>query len=77
MTPQQQNPDGSWSDATALGWRGGLDWEVYIETSPKRADLYDEDILIGVVTARTRAGLARKMRREMRRHTAPSREADQ
>lgn len=61
--PDVQNPDGSWSEAVPLGWQGGLDWEVYSKEKPLRAMLYDEDILCAVVTARTRWGLARKMRR--------------
>lgn len=65
--PQQQNPDGSWGEATPLGWQGGHDWEVYADDTPKRANLYDEDILCAVVTARTRIGLARKMRRAQKR----------
>jgi hypothetical protein len=65
----QQNPDGSWSGAQPLGWQGrALDWEVYAERKPMEAVLYDEDVCVAVVRARTRFGLARKMRRERRRH---------
>lgn len=67
MNPMQQNPDGSWSEVQPLGWQGGHDWEVYTDTKPMRADLYDEDVLIAVATARTRLGLVWKMRREQRR----------
>jgi hypothetical protein len=63
----QQNPDGSWSEAIPLGWQGGLDWEVYSNDRPMRAKLFDEDVLMAVVTAHTRIGLALKMRRAQRR----------
>jgi hypothetical protein len=63
----QQNPDGSWSEAQPLGWQGGFDWEVSRDSTPMRAELFDEDVLMSVVTARTYRGLARKMRREQKR----------
>lgn len=67
--PEQLNPDGSWSPAVPLGWQGGYDWEVVLaaDRGPHHAYLYDEDVLIGRVDARTRWGLARKMRREQKR----------
>lgn len=65
---QQQNPDGSWSPAVPLGWQGGYDWEVYDDgKKPHVALLYDEDMLIARVQARTSWGLRRKMRRAQRR----------
>jgi len=53
-----------------LGWQGrALDWEVYPDRRPMEAVLYDEDMCVAVVHARTRIGLARKMRRERRKHS--------
>lgn len=70
MSAMQQNPDGSWSEARPLGWQGrALDFEVYgNETEGWKAHGYDEDVLLEVLTARTRAGLRRKMRRAAKRH---------
>lgn len=60
----QQNPDGSYSPAEPMGWQGsGIDWEVIREGKRYRADAYDEDMHVGMVTARTRIGLMWKMRR--------------
>jgi len=50
-----------------LGWQGGHDWEVYRDTRPLRAELYDEDMLMAVVTAKGPRRLAWKMRREEKR----------
>lgn len=69
---EQQNPDGSWSPAQPLGWQGhGIDWECYLTTKPLKAEGYDEDMLVSVVTARTRRSLNRKMRREEKRLGLP------
>ena len=67
--PIQQNPDGSWSEAVPIGWQGsGIDWEVYRNEKPLRAMGYGEDVLLENITARTRLGLAWKMRRAQRKH---------
>lgn len=50
-----------------LGWQGGYDWEVYRDTQPMKALLYDEDVLIAVVTAKGPRRLAWKMRRAQKR----------
>lgn len=67
VTSMHQNPDGSWSQAQPLGWQGGYDWEVYRESKPMCAHLYDEDVLIAKVRANGPRRLAWKMRREQRR----------
>jgi hypothetical protein len=60
--PMQQNPDGSWSPVTPLGWQGtGVDWEVYTNRRPMEAVAYDEDVCVAVVKARTRFGLYLRM----------------
>ena len=49
----QQGPDGRWLLAEPLGWQGGLDWEVRrLPNGKRRAELYDEDMLIAVVESR-------------------------
>lgn len=64
---EQQNPDGSWSPATPLGWQGsGIDFEVY-GTGPFQWVAYDEDICVGSGDARTRIGLAVAIRRARKR----------
>lgn len=73
MSNMQQNEDGSWSEATPLGWQGhGMDWEVYSKGEEGRSRYvacgYDEDILLATVKARTIWGLDRKMRREEKKH---------
>lgn len=72
MSNMQQNPDGSWTEAEPLGWQGhGIDWEVDLDHKPMCAEGYDEDVLVAKVTARTRIGLARKMRRAEKRAGLP------
>ena len=45
-----------------MGWRPGLDWEVYDDSEPPfRADLYSADTLLVSVTAATRVGLRLRM----------------
>lgn len=50
-----------------MGWQGGYDWEVYRNKKPMKAKLYDEDVLLAVVTAKGPRRLAWKMRREQKR----------
>lgn len=53
-----------------LDWQGrALDWEVYTDRSPMEAVLYDEDVCVAVVRARSRFVLTLRMIRERRRHT--------
>ena len=59
--PYRRNDDGSLTPAEPMGWQGGIDWEVYDNERPRRAMAYDEDVLLAVVTARTRIGLHRRM----------------
>jgi hypothetical protein len=56
--------------AEPLGWQHvpGGDWEVYAEHRPYRAELFHEDLLMERVSARTRLGLAWKIRRANRKH---------
>lgn len=53
-----------------LGWQHvpGGDWEVYLDGKPLRAELFHEELLMERVTARTRIGLAVKIRRANRKH---------
>jgi len=68
MNVQQQNPDGSWEPAQPLGWQGkGPDYEVTRQDGRYVWHAYDEDMLIGKGTARTRLGLARALRRHKRK----------
>lgn len=63
MADMQQNPDGSWSPAQPLDWQGGLDWEVRRDAVyGYRAELFDKEVLLAVVTSRWRPLLAVKMR---------------
>jgi hypothetical protein len=62
-----RNPDGSWVEARPLGWQGGHDWELYLNKKPLEAHLYDEDMHVAHVTARTKFGLRRKMRKKMKK----------
>ena len=55
------------SEPQEIGWQGGYDWEVHRRTRPMRAELYDEDLLLAVVTAKGPRRLAWKMRREQKR----------
>lgn len=48
MSVQQQNPDGSWSEAQPIGWQGGLDWEV----SGDCAELAGPDRTVATVRSR-------------------------
>lgn len=62
-----QRPDGSYEPAVPLGWQGsGIDIEVY-GTGPFEWFAYDEDVLVGRGSARTRLGLAWAIRRARRR----------
>lgn len=54
---QQQDPDGSWSEAEPLGWQGGLYWEHYGD----RAVLVGPDRDVATVRSRWRWLLAVKM----------------
>ena len=69
MSPTMQNGDGSYSEATPLGWQGsGIDWEVY--TLPDHAGFkacgYDEDVLCHVLMAATKPELHELMRMAVR-----------
>lgn len=68
MVNMQQNDDGSWSEAKPLGWSPGLDWEVYLDEKPKRADLYDKAERLARVTAHTKLGLRWAMRKVDKKH---------
>lgn len=77
MPAQQQNPDGSWSDAVPLGWQGsGIDWEVSGH-GPYEALGYDEDVLVARVEARNKFTLGIKLWWWHKRHpdSPPNREA--
>ena len=59
--------DGSTEGGQRLGWQGGYDWEVYRDAKPMRAELFDEDMLIAVVTAKGIWRLTWKMGRAQKR----------
>lgn len=56
--------------AEPLDWQHvpGGDWEVYLDGKPYCAELFHEELLMESLTARTRFGLAIKMRRARRKH---------
>lgn len=73
--PMHRNEDGSLEPAKPLDWQHvpGGDWEMYLGGRPYEAHLFHEELLMEVVTARTRIGLALKMRRANRKHEITSR----
>jgi hypothetical protein len=63
-----QRPDGSYEPARPLGWQGGLDWEVRtLPNGRRRAELFDEDMLLAVIESRWRPVLYWRMGRKARR----------
>lgn len=66
MTAHQQNPDGTWSPAEPLPWRGGPYWEVYAD----RAELVGREGDLAVVRSRWRWLLRVKMIVVSLRHVA-------
>ena len=62
--------DGDGNSVQPLGWQGrALDWEVYTNRKPMEAVLYDEDVCVAVVRAKSRFVLTLRMIRERRKHT--------
>jgi hypothetical protein len=60
---QQQNPDGSWSNATPLEYQGdALDAEIYeLGEGRVKANVYDKDVLVTIIFAKNRKKLAKKL----------------
>jgi hypothetical protein len=67
-SPQARQPDGSWGNAQPVGWQGsGPDYEVSRVDGQYSWEAYDEDVLIGKGSARTRIGLALALRRHRKK----------